>query len=82
MRQVRWVVGGVVLAFALAGCADSPPESGPVQYKATTSPEIEALTKRMSENAKGKAYSKKPEAASKSSDAKSGKDTKAETKKE
>ena len=30
MRQVRCVVGGVVVAFTLAGCGDSAPESGPV----------------------------------------------------
>ena len=54
MRQVRWVVGGVVLAFTIAGCGESPPESGPVEFKATNSPEIEAFAKRMSENAKGK----------------------------
>ena len=77
MRQVRCVVGGVVVAFAFAGCGDSAPESGPVQYKATpNSPEIEAFAKRMSDQAKGKIGSKKPEAPSKAADAK------AETKKE
>jgi hypothetical protein len=76
MRQVRCVVGGVVVAFAFAGCGDSAPESGPVQFKATNSPEIEAFAKRMSDQAKGKVGSKKPEAPSKAADAK------AETKKE
>jgi hypothetical protein len=78
MRQVRCVVGGVVMAFAFAGCGDSAPESGPVEFKATpNSPEIEALTKRMSEQARGgKPSAKKPEAATKAAD------TKAETKKE
>jgi hypothetical protein len=71
MRQVRCVVGGVVMAFAFAGCGDSPPESGPVQYKATpNSPEIEAFAKRMSDQAKGKPNMKKPEAPSKAVDAK------------
>jgi hypothetical protein len=79
MRQVRWVVGGVVLAFTLVGCGDSPPETGPVPFKATSSPEIEALTKRMSENAaKGKGFMKRPEAASKPGDAKPA-DTKSAT---
>jgi hypothetical protein len=77
MRQVRCVVGVVVMACTLAGCGDSPPESGPVQYKATqNSPEIEAFAKRLSEQAKGKSGMKKPEAPSKTVDAK------AETKKE
>jgi hypothetical protein len=78
MRQVRCVVGVVVMACTLAGCGDSPPESGPVQYKATqNSPEIEAFAKRLSEQqAKGKPGMKKPEAPSKAVDAK------AETKKE
>jgi hypothetical protein len=79
MRQVRWVVGGVILAVTLAGCGESPPESGTVEFKATNSPEIEALTKRMSENAKGKT-SRKPEAASKPSESKAASDAKAETK--
>jgi hypothetical protein len=83
MRQVRWVVGGVVLAITIVGCAESPPESGPVPFKATNSPEIEALTKRMSENAKGgKGFTRKPEAASKPGDTKPATDAKAETKKE
>jgi hypothetical protein len=78
MSQVRWVVGGVVLAFTLAGCGESPPEAGPIPFKASNSPEIEALTKRMSENAKGKVGMKRPvEAASKP-----GTDSKAESKKE
>lgn len=81
MRQVRWVFGGVVLAFTLAACGESPPESGTVEYKATTSPEIEAFTKRMSENAKGKA-AKKPEAVSKPGETKPASDAKVETKKE
>jgi len=81
MHQIRWVAGGIVLAFAFTGCGESPPESGPVAYKATNSPEIEALTKRMAENAKGKTSTKKPEAAAKSSEAKPAPDAKAETKK-
>ena len=60
MSQVRWVVGGAVLAFTLTGCGESPPEAGPVPFKATNSPEIEAFTKRMSENAKGKVGMKRP----------------------
>ncbi len=78
MSQVRWVVGGAVLAFILTGCGESPPEAGPVPFKATNSPEIEAFTKRMSENAKGKVGMKRPfEAPSKP-----GMDAKAESKKE
>jgi hypothetical protein len=79
MRQVRWVVGGVVvMAFTLAGCGESPPESGPVEYKATNSPEIEALTKRMSENAKGMPNTKKQGPAGKPGAAKPS-ETKSET---
>jgi hypothetical protein len=78
MSQLRWVVGGVVLAFTIAGCGDSPPEEGTVNFKGSNSPEIEALTKRMSDNAKGKVGMKRPvEAASKP-----GTDSKAESKKE
>jgi hypothetical protein len=65
MRQVRWVAGGVVLAFTLAGCGESAPESGTMEFKATNSPEIEAFAKRLSENAKSKGAMKKPEAATK-----------------
>jgi hypothetical protein len=83
MSEIRSVVGGIVLAFTIAGCGDSPPEAGPVEYKASNSPEIEAFTKRMSENAKGKAGMKRPvEAPSKPGDTKPGTDAKAETKKE
>ncbi len=59
MRQVCCMVWGAMMAFVFAGCGDSPPESGAVPFKATNSPEIEALTKRMTENAKGKVYTKK-----------------------
>jgi hypothetical protein len=87
MRQVRCVVGGVVMAFTLAGCGESPPESGPVEFKATNSPEIDAFAKRMAENAKNKGLTKKPDAATKPSEAKPGEtkpttDAKAATKKE
>jgi hypothetical protein len=82
MRQIRWVIGGVVLAFTLAGCGESPPESGPVEYRATNSPEIEAFAKRMSENAKGKGAMKKPEAPSKPGETKPASGAKAETKSE
>jgi hypothetical protein len=85
MRQVRWVVGGVVMAFTLAGCGESPPETGTVEYTAKTSPEIEAFAKRMGENAKAKGQTKKPDAASKPSEVKPGEtkptsDAKAESK--
>ena len=44
MHRVCSLVGGVVMAFTLAGCGDSPPESGTVQFKATqNSPAIEAF---------------------------------------
>jgi outer membrane PBP1 activator LpoA protein len=73
MRQVMKVVGQLTIALTLAGCSESPPETGTVEFKATTSPEIEAFTKRMSENAKGKVYTKKTtEPAAKPADAKSG----------
>ena len=81
MRQVCCVVGGVVLALTLAGCGESAPESGPMEYKASTSPEIEAFAKRLSENAKGgKGAMKKPEAASKPGETKPAADGKAESK--
>jgi len=81
MRQVRWVAGGVVLAFTLAGCGESAPESGPMEYKPSNSPEIEAFAKRLSENAKGgKGAMKKPEAASKPGETKPAADGKAESK--
>jgi hypothetical protein len=79
MRQVRWVVGGIVLAFAIAGCGETTPEGGQVEFKPTNSPEIEALTKRMSDNVKAKAGMKRPiEAPIKPGEAKPGTDAKKE----
>ena len=56
MRQTFCVVAGVVLTITLAGCGDTPPEAGPVPFKATNSPAIDALKENMSKNAKGGAY--------------------------
>ena len=60
MRQTFCIVAGVVMTITLAGCGDTPPESGPVPFKGTQSPAIDALKENMSKNAKGGAYTKKP----------------------
>ncbi len=53
MRRSCLGFAGVVLASALAGCSE-PKEEGPVPYKGTDSPAIQALTKQMGENVKNK----------------------------
>jgi hypothetical protein len=65
MRPICCVIAGVVLAFTFTGCSESAPEGGPVQYKGTSSAQIEGLRKQMSDNAKGKNGLKRPEAETK-----------------
>jgi hypothetical protein len=56
-------IAGALLASTLAGCGDSEPEKGPVQYKGTNSPQIDQLTDVMSKNQKTKVFTaKQPEA--------------------
>jgi outer membrane PBP1 activator LpoA protein len=59
MRRICWVIAGVVLAFTLAGCGESAPEAGPVDYKGTNSAAIDSLRKQMSENMANKNHLKK-----------------------
>jgi hypothetical protein len=86
MRGSCWMIGAVALACTLAGCGESAPEGGPVDFKATSSPAIEALRKQMSENMKNQAHLKstpetKPAAESKPTDSKSAPSSKAAEKK-
>ena len=53
MRRVCSLIAGVVTAFTLAGCGETPPETGTVQFKGTQSPAIDALRENMSKNAVG-----------------------------
>ncbi len=61
MHRMSCVIAGAVLAVTLAGCGDSPPESGPVEFKAAPpSPAIDALREQMSKNVQSATYTKKP----------------------
>ena len=51
MRRVCSLIAGVVTAVTLSGCGETPPETGPVQFKGTQSPAIDALRESMSKNA-------------------------------
>ena len=73
MRRVCNLIAGVVTAVTLAGCSETPPETGTVQFKGTQSPAIDALRDSMSKNAAGGKTNGKPAAAT----AKPGTDTKA-----
>jgi hypothetical protein len=53
MRRVCSMIAGAVTAFTLAGCGESPPESGPIPFKGTQSPAIEAFRDSMAKNAAG-----------------------------
>ena len=75
MRRVSSLIAGAVMAFTLAGCSESPPESGPVPFKGTQSPAIEAFRDNMSKNAAGGGKSAKAP----DSKAKPASDTKAAT---
>ena len=73
MRRVCNLIAGVVTAVTLAGCSETPPETGTVQFKGTQSPAIDALRDSMSKNAAGgKSNGKSADAT-----AKPGTDTKA-----
>ncbi|MFI5454131.1 MAG: hypothetical protein ACHRXM_01640 [Isosphaerales bacterium] len=60
MRRLSLEIAGVVLAFTLAGCGESQPESGPVQYKAPNPAGIDKQLDIMSQNAKNKVTTTKP----------------------
>jgi hypothetical protein len=77
MRQVCSLIAGVAITFALSGCSESPPESGPVGFKATQSPAIDALRKQMSENVAGGKTAKKADATGKPATDTKAADTKA-----
>jgi hypothetical protein len=53
MRRVCTLIAGVVTAFTLAGCSETPPETGTVPFKGTQNPAIETLRENMSKNAAG-----------------------------
>jgi hypothetical protein len=59
MRRSCLGLAGVVLASALAGCSE-PKEEGPVPYKGTDSPAIQALAKQAGENVKNKSITNPP----------------------
>ena len=81
MRQTFCIVAGAALSMTIAGCGDSQPESGPVPYKATSSPAIDVLRENMSKNAKGSVYTKKTvEAETKPADPKAAAGKEAEKK--
>ena len=67
MRRICNLIAGVVMAFTLAGCGESPPETGTtVPFKGTQSPAIDALRENMSKNAAGgKSTTKASDAAAK-----------------
>jgi hypothetical protein len=60
MRRLSLEIAGVILAFTLAGCGESQPESGPVQYKAPNPAGIDQQLDVMSKNAKNKVGLTKP----------------------
>ena len=81
MRRVCSLIAGVVTALTLAGCSESPPETGTVQFKGTQSPAIDALRDSMAKNVAGggKSTAKSSNGTAKSAtDAKAG-DAKATT---
>jgi hypothetical protein len=73
MRRVCNLIAGVVTAVTLAGCSETAPETGTVQFKGTSSPAIDALRDSMAKNAAGGKSTSKSAAAP----AKPGTDTKA-----
>jgi len=88
MRRICWVIAGVVLAFSFAGCSETAPEGGTVDYKGSNSAAIDALRKQMSDNMTNKDTRKKPvadsrpAAGSKSGETKPTSDTKSSEKKD
>jgi hypothetical protein len=73
MRRVTNLIAGVVTTLTLAGCSETPPETGTVQFKGTQSPAIDAMRENMSKIAAGKS------AKASDASAKPGTDTKAAT---
>jgi hypothetical protein len=87
MRRVCSLIAGVVTALTLAGCSETAPETGTVQFKGSQSPGIDALRDSMAKNAAGgKATAKssngtaKPATDAKASDAKAATATKEDEK--
>jgi hypothetical protein len=80
MCRASSLIGGLVMALTLAGCSESPPESGTVPFKPTQSPAIEGFSKQMADQAKKgtppnkKEETPKPGAETKAADAKSAPD--------
>jgi len=52
MYRACRLLGGLVLAATLAGCSESPPESGSVPFKGSSSPAIDGLSKQYAEQVK------------------------------
>jgi hypothetical protein len=77
MRRLFRVIGGFVMACSLAGCGESAPEGGQVDFKATSSPAIDALRKQMSENIKSQNHLKPTTEPKPSAETKKPTDTKA-----
>jgi hypothetical protein len=61
MRRFCMGIAGVILAFTLTGCGETVDE-GPVGFKGTNSPAIDALRDNMSKSVKSGEYTKKPPA--------------------
>ncbi len=53
MRRVCSLIAGIVTAFTLTGCSETPPETGTVPFKGTQNPAIDALRENMSKNVAG-----------------------------
>ena len=88
MRRVCSLIAGVVTALTLAGCSETAPETGTVQFKGSQSPAIDAMRDSMAKNAAGggKSTAKssngtaKPATDAKPSDTKAATATKADEK--
>ena len=78
MRRVYNLIAGVVTALTLAGCSETPPETGTVQFKGTQSPAIDAMRENMSKIAAGKTTKASDASAKPGTDTKAA-DTKAAT---
>ena len=59
MRSFCMGIAGVILAFTLTGCGETVDE-GPVGFKGTTSPAIDALRDNMSKTVKAGDHKKAP----------------------
>jgi hypothetical protein len=71
MRRFCVTVSGLVLAFCCAGCGDSAPDSGPVEFKAPPpSDAILKLRDQMGQNVKAGNAPTKPVTDSKTADTK------------